>query len=239
MGYVQLHHFADAQTLARGVAERWLGASGPLARTIALSGGRIARVFLESAAVMVRANAGSAAARAVREAHYFWADERCVPPDDRESNYRLAREAWFEPLGIRGELIHRIKGELKPEEAASEIGDELASIVPPPAGGIPALDLVLLGMGEDGHIASLFPGRMPMHEQDRHFYLVADGPKPPNPRITMTFGLLAAAKAVWVLVAGDGKEGILRNSLAGKAFTPLAHLLNLREATVVFVDRFF
>jgi 6-phosphogluconolactonase len=93
-------------------------------------------------------------------------------------------------------------------------------------------------MGEDGHVASLFPGGSSAPSVLESPYSVAVGPKPPNPRITLTYPILAAAKEVWVLVSGNDKELPLRNSLEDKAQTPLNRLLNLRSATVILVDRF-
>jgi 6-phosphogluconolactonase len=234
---VELCQFPNPEVLARAAAERWLGPDAPLFRHVALSGGRIARLFLAAAAEMASANNDSA--RKLQQTHLFWADERCVPPTHPESNYRLAREELFDRLDLSSGLIHRLKGELVPERAADEANADLARTVPRNPDGLPMFDLVFLGMGEDGHIASLFPGGDVSAQRSRPAYAVVVGPKPPNPRITLTLPVLAAAEEAWVMVAGAGKELILRNSLQGNIFTPLTQLIHTRKSTRVLVDRFF
>ena len=92
---------------------------------------------------------------------FFWGDERCVPPNHPDSNYRLADDALLRPLGIGPERLHRIYGELEPAVAARAAEAELRAAGPVPPTEQPVLDLVLLGMGEDGHVASLFPDAPP------------------------------------------------------------------------------
>jgi 6-phosphogluconolactonase len=97
---------------------------------------------------------------------------------------------------------------------------------------VPVLDLVLLGMGEDAHVASLFPGAPAEVVESAACYLPVTGPKPPPQRITLTFRTIRAAKTVWVLVGGAGKEAVLIQSLAPGADTPLARVLAGRSATI-------
>ena len=236
-GHVELCQFANPDALACSVAGRWLGTALQEFRYVALSGGRIARHFLAAAAGV--ADADPRAARMIGQTHYFWVDERCVPPDHHESNYRLAKEALFDRHPPPDRLVHRLQGELVPALAVQNANRVIRLIVPHGSAGVPVFDLVILGMGEDGHIASLFPGGTAGGESAESPYAVVVGPKPPNLRLTLTYRVLAAAKEAWVLVAGDNKELPLRKSLEGKCLTPLAQLLNLRESTRVFVDRFF
>jgi 6-phosphogluconolactonase len=213
----ELRRFPGPEALARAIAEEWcrqLAAS----KLVALSGGRIAVQFF-NALVALRPN--------LEDVHFFWADERCVPPDNEESNYRAARQLLFEPLKVPIAHIHRIRGEEKPDLAAKLAADELLAIAPNAA-----LDLVFLGMGEDGHVASLFPGMPP---QTGIFYPVI-GPKPPPQRITVSYGVLAAAREVWVLVSGNGKETALSRSLTSVGDTPLGRVIRSRKTTRIFCD---
>ncbi len=231
---IELCQFPGPEALARAAALRWLGSTAPVFRHVALSGGRIARLFLAAAAELAMAD--PKVARKLQQTHFCWADERCVSPDDPESNYGLAKAALFDRVGMPDAGIHRLRGELKPSEAVQMANAEILRIVPWNAAGVPVLDLVFLGMGEDGHVASLFPGNEVAAAESA--YAVVVGPKPPNPRLTLTYPVLAVARQTWVLVSGKDKELALRNSLQGNDPTPLHRLIQLRNQTVLFVDRF-
>src|SRR5882724_518771 len=151
----ELLTFDAPLALADAAAEAWLSkieSAGRGPQLVALSGGRIAGDFF-------RAVAENAKRRSVSFAnvHFFWADERCVPPQDPESNYGLAEKWLFQPLHVSATQVHRIRGELPPQEAAQEKAAELRRLAQANPAEQPVLDLVFLGMGEDGHIASLFP----------------------------------------------------------------------------------
>jgi 6-phosphogluconolactonase len=232
--HTELCQFPGPEALARGAALRWLGPAAPVFRHVALSGGRIARLFLGAAAEMAMAD--PTVRRKLQQTHFFWADERCVSPADPESNYGLAKAGLFDRVGMPETAIHRLRGELDPWEAVQIANKEILGTVPRNAAGVPVIDLILLGMGEDGHVASLFPGQViPATES---VFAVVIGPKPPNPRLTLTYGVLAVGRETWVLVSGEGKEVTLRNSLQGKDDTPLHRLIQLRNRTVILVDRF-
>lgn len=222
--------FSSADELARAVAGAWLDEVAAANRAgqahcVALSGGRITQKFFAAAVALSKARGVSLAG-----VHFFWADERCVPPTDAESNFKMADELLFQPLGIAADKVHRIRGELPPAAAAELATKELLSVTP-------QLDLIFLGMGEDGHVASLFPGEP---EADRAnpavFRTVTNSPKPPPNRVTLGYATIAAAKQVWVLAAGAGKEAALRESLAPTGQTPLARVLRSRSNTKVFSD---
>jgi len=231
-GKVILERFETAQALASAAAEQWLeqlvGHASP-AYFAALSGGRIAREFFGAVADGVRGKAS-----ALAKVHFFWSDERCVPPDDPESNFRLARELLFKPAGVSEQQIHRIKGELEPPAAARGAGEELCNVVAERKGNWPVLDMIFLGMGEDGHVASLFPPVQPLPGEQIYFPVVAS--KPPPNRITMSYDVLVAAKAVWVLASGAGKERALRDSLSGEAKTPLGEVIRRRQEVKLLTD---
>lgn len=218
----QLLSFPNAQELARAAAQEWCAALTGDSQTVALSGGRIASEFFASIVQCGQENA------ALRTAHFFWADERCVPPGDPESNYRAARELLLDPLGIDPSRIHRIRGEDDPARAAHVASEELQTI----CGDRSVLDWVFLGMGEDGHVASLFPGAEARHG----IYYDTLGPKPPPRRITLSYDMLARARQVWVLASGKGKEAALRESLRADGATPLARVLKSRGDTRIFSD---
>jgi 6-phosphogluconolactonase len=148
------------------------------------------------------------------EVEFFWSDDRLVPPDDPASNYRMARETLLGPLGIRADRVHRVRGEAGDARvAADEYAREIASVAEVEAGR-PVFDLVLLGMGGDGHTASLFPFSDALGVEDEW---VAPGraPKPPFDRVTFTFPVIHAARAVRVLVNGADKAGVLADVLHG------------------------
>lgn len=177
-----------------------------------------------------------AGANPLSRVHFFWADERCVPPEHAESNYRVAREVLFDPLGIPSLQVHRIQGEKPPEAAATQAESEICRIAPLNRRGQPVLDLVFLGMGEDGHVASLFPGEPETVKESTAVYRTVTAPKPPPERITFGYSTIAVAREVWVLVSGTGKESALRDALASEGASPLCRVLRSRERTRIFSD---
>jgi 6-phosphogluconolactonase len=230
-----LEVFPDDDALVAAVAVAWLDAVAAAARAdtrhlVALSGGRVAKKLF--AAVVARAGVRPSGHRPVE---FFWADERCVPPTDPESNYRLARGGLLGPLGIAENQIHRIPGEDGPELAAAAAAAALCHVAKSAEGAIPVLDLVLLGMGEDGHVASLFPGdKTAATDLTSIFRPVRNAPKPPPSRVTLGMGPLVAARKVWVLVAGDGKVPALREAHSPHGKNPLARLIQQRPRTRIF-----
>ena len=232
----ELFSFDTADALARAAASRWLneltGRAGDNGHfSVALSGGRIARKFF--AAVAEAARQGPVSFERV---HFFWGDERCVPPGDPESNFALAKAHLLDPLRILPDKIHRLRGEISPKWAAAEAEAEICRLVSLDSSGQPMLDLIFLGMGEDGHVASLFPGAPEEVVRSKSVYLPVVASKPPPQRITLNFATLAAAREVWVLVSGPGKEAALRQSLAADGTTPLARVLQSRAQTRIFSD---
>jgi len=142
--------------------------------------------------------------------HVFWADERCVPPDHNNSNYRLANETFLAKAPIPAGNVHRIRGEAEPGDAARQYEGELAAFFGP--GAVPAFDLVLLGIGEDGHTASLFPGSSLLRERTR-LAMPVPRAQPAPERVTLTLPVLNAAAQVIFLAAGASKASILHEVL--------------------------
>lgn len=232
-----LIRFPNADELAQAVAAAWLDeiatakqASQPY--HVALSGGRITLKLFSAAVDLAKARNV-----ALNNVHFFWADERCVPPDDPESNFRVAHERLFSPLKIPSDQIHRIRSEESADFAAAEAEAELCRLAPRDAHGQPVLDLIFLGIGEDGHVASLFPGEPEGIASCQAAYrAVTNSSKPPPQRITLGYAAITAARHVWVLASGSGKEAALRESLKPTGRTPLARVIQTRQRTQVFSD---
>jgi len=219
----------DSNTIAHEAAERFvtiareaIAAQGRF--TVALSGGATPRPLYSLLA--------SEAYRARIEwdrLSVFWGDERCVPPDHPDSDFGMARDLLLSKAPIPAGNVHRMRGEIDPEQAASEYEQIIRREVPAAPGSPPGLqdspgpgqadspviDLILLGMGADGHTASLFPGTPALHERTR--LVVADYvPKLSAHRLTFTPKLINAAAHVTFLVVGADKAGTLRAVLEGE-----------------------
>jgi 6-phosphogluconolactonase len=141
--------------------------------------------------------------------HLFWGDERCVPPDDEAGNFAMARSSLLDRIEIPPENVHRLHGELPPSEAAARYESELRRHFG--GGRPPSFDCVMLGMGADGHTASLFPGDELIEETER-WVGVTDGRQasPPVPRVSLTLPALNAARKVVFAVSGESKRRVVR-----------------------------
>jgi 6-phosphogluconolactonase len=227
MANYELLSFASADELARAAASAWLDEIEAAHRAgqphcVALSGGRIVQKFF--AATIAQAGTRKISFSPV---HFFWADERCVPPTDPDSNFKVANELLFLPLNIAAEKIHRLRGEDSPPAAVKIAASELCRIAPQNEQLQPVLDLIFLGMGEDGHVASLFPNaNAKILDVSVPFLVVENSPKPPPIRISLSYKTIFAAKNIWILVSGTGKESALRESLSPGGGTPLARVIH-------------
>jgi 6-phosphogluconolactonase len=203
---------ADASTLYTAAAEQFVArASDAIAArgrfVVALSGGNTPRPVYQLLA-------GDAYAARVdwSRVHIFFGDERCVPPDDARSNYHLVRETLLERVHIPASNIHRVRGEDDPFIAALAYEQELRALFR--AEAVPALDLILLGMGDNGHTASLFPGAAALREPTR--WVVAQYVEVVSMwRVTFTPPLINAARGITFLVEGAAKAEMLRRVLQG------------------------
>jgi 6-phosphogluconolactonase len=166
----------------------------------------------------------------------FWIDERAVPPDHADSNYAIASRLLLGPARVPDARVHRLHGELPDlAQAARRDADELKAI----AGDPPRLDLALVGIGEDGHVASIFPGRRggAAHAGDA-VMPVYDAPKPPARRLTVTMPVLTHAGCVLVAAFGPSKAGAVRDAMTGSGTpTPLADLLRAETRVHLLLDR--
>jgi 6-phosphogluconolactonase len=144
----------------------------------------------------------------------YWVDERAVPPDDADSNYRMTREALLDRVPLRPEQIHRMEGELEPEVAAARYESELRNSFRLEGAEIPSFDLVALGIGPDGHTASLFPHTEALHEMSR-LVTANHVPQKDTWRITLTWPVINHASSVFFLISGADKAEILKEVLTG------------------------
>ncbi|HLQ61944.1 MAG TPA: 6-phosphogluconolactonase [Candidatus Acidoferrales bacterium] len=191
-----LHNLHDAETVAARGADAVARELGAGARTLVLAGGTTPRRCYELLA-----------SKPVRwgRVTVLFGDERCVAPDDPESNFRMAREALLER--VYPASVHRIPGELGPEEGARAYTAVVEALQP--------LDLVILGMGPDGHTASLFPGA-PELAVDGWAVGVRGAPKPPPERVSLTLGALRTARRVIFLVTGADKAAAVAKAVRGE-----------------------
>ena len=147
--------------------------------------------------------------------HLFWSDERCVPPDNAESNYGMTKKYLLDHLNIPVENIHRIKGENDPEVEAIRYSNEIINNIRLKS-GLPIFDLIVLGLGEDGHTASIFPNQMRLLQSEK-ICEVAVHPSTKQKRITLTGKVINNAEVVIFLVTGESKSEILKKILVEKS----------------------
>ena len=179
-----------------------------------------------------------------KKVHVYWVDERAVPPTHERSNYGAAKQAFLDHAGVPEANVHRMRGEASDVEiAAQDYEAELRDTVKSKLGGLPALDLLVMGIGDDGHTASLFPGGKTVHVTDR---LVAAVPakgsegEPREPRLTLTVPVLENARASVVIVLGKSKHPALEQiwSTNGDVEqTPGRVIRNFRGSICWIIDR--
>jgi 6-phosphogluconolactonase len=143
--------------------------------------------------------------------HLFWVDERCVPPTDKDSNYRMTNEAMLEHVPLPAAHVHRMEGELEPEVAAARYEVVLREEF---GAGMPVFDLVVLGMGDDGHTASLFPHTAGLHEKTR-FVIANHVPQKDTWRITLTAPVINSGRAVAFEIEGEDKAPVIQDVFLG------------------------
>jgi 6-phosphogluconolactonase len=232
---VRLEILPDPEALARHVADRLVSAAvqGDSPFTVALSGGSTPRRLYELLARSPRREAFPWA-----RTHWFWGDERFVPHNSPESNYRMVREAMLVHAPVPAANVHPVPTEgLTPDEAARSYERQLkafhgSSTLRPDR---PLFGVTLLGLGPEGHIASLFPGTAILKERTRWVGSVI-GAKP-EPRITLTYPALESSREVAFLVTGAGKRSVLEQLLAGDPELPAARLHPVNGTLRIFADR--
>jgi 6-phosphogluconolactonase len=212
----ELHVLADPE---RALAEL-LAETARRGATICLTGGRsVGRAYEQAAALQPDWSRVEA----------WWGDERCVPPEDERSNFALAQRTLLGNLERQPE-VHRIRGELEPELAAQEYDEALEGV---------ELDLSLLGLGDDAHIASLFPGSPQLAERERRVTSGPAGLEPFVDRVTMTLPMLLSSQRIVILVTGAGKADAVQRALRDEPGEDVpGSLLRLGDTPiVVYLDR--
>ena len=192
-------------------------------RSCALSGGATALIFL---------GALRNATVDWRRITLFWADERAVPPDDPDSNYGLAERMLLSPLGARAPRAIRMPAEANLGQAALWYDDVLATEL-----DNGALDLAILGVGEDGHVCSLFPGHPALAQDELRAVAIEDAPKPPARRLSLTLRFVLQTKQIWLVAVGARKLPVLQAAInKTSSSTPVDMLMRHGKDVTIFTD---
>ena len=207
----EVHVLQDPQELATEAADLllWLAERAISARgrfLIALSGGSTPRTLYETL------TASDTRAVEWSKVLFFFGDERCVPPSHSESNYHTAQTSLFLPLQIPDSHIYRMKGEEEPRAAAADYESVMRRVFSAAEDPWPRFDLILLGLGDDGHTASLFPGTEALAERKK-WVVPGVAPSGVRDRLTVTLDVINRADVILFLVAGPGKASIVREVL--------------------------
>jgi len=233
-----LRIYPDNETLIEAAVGRWLVLADSAIATrgrfhVALSGGGTPRA-------LYRRLARSPVAERVSwdKVHVYFSDERTVPPDHEDSNYRMAREALLDHVPIPAAQVHRMEGEsLDPHAAASRYTRILTKYLPLSAQGVAQFDLLMLGLGQDGHVASLFPATPVLHERARLVEAVQVD-KLHTWRITLTLPVIDHARQVMILVSGADKAMIIRDVFTTRRTPPYpVQLINPLGALEWYLDQ--
>ena len=193
-------------------------------RSCALSGGATALIFL---------GALRNAAVDWRKITLFWADERAVPPDDPDSNFGLAERMLLSPLGARAPRAIRMPAEANLDQAAIWYDETLATEL-----DNGALDLAILGVGEDGHVCSLFPGHQALMQDALRVVAIEDAPKPPARRLSLTLRYVLQTKKIWLVAVGARKLPVLQAAInKTSSSTPVDVIMRHGKDVTVFTDQ--
>ncbi len=227
---IQIIKVADAAALAQTAAEYFARAAAEnIAQagrfTVALSGGSTPKAMFALLAAEPFVSRIDWA-----KIYFFWGDERCVPPDHPDSNYRMTAEALLSKVGVPEKNVLRMHGELEPAEAAQRYSEMLLDFFQ----AAPVFDLVFLGMGADGHTASLFPGTSALHTEANKIAVENYVEKLKATRLTLTAGTINAAQDLVFLVAGADKAAALRSVLEGEYLPEIfpSQLIQPKNATL-------
>lgn len=218
---IQIKIYPGADELAARLAadfQNVVNEAAKLSRRIhiALSGGSTPALFLQKLA--------SSPYRATivwQNLHFFWGDERCVPPDHPDSNYGMTQKYLLDHIAIPDENLHRIFGENTPQNEAKRYAAEIKRLLPLTHNGWPEFDWILLGLGNDGHTASIFPGSDVLEDRT-HVCAVATHPETGQKRITLTLPVINCGRRISFLVTGRNKAEMVAQVLSGNEPLPAA-----------------
>jgi 6-phosphogluconolactonase len=168
--------------------------------------------------------------------HLFWGDERCVPPDHPESNFGMVQEALLSKIKIPAANIHRLAGEREPQAAAAEYERQLQEFFGLESGALPRFDLILNGLGEDGHTASLFPGSDALNETER-LVIAPFVDQLKSYRLTLTLPVLNHGAEVWFLVTGSSKADAVKKIFSGSSDLPAAKVQPVNGRLIWFITQ--
>jgi len=230
----QFHIFATHEELSAAVASYVIKLSAAAIAergrfTVALSGGSLPKLLAANLITMPFRDQIDWTAW-----HVFFVDERCVPLSDPDSNYREAKTHLFDQVTLPVSQIYPIDPTLNPTAMAEAYQEKLQTVFG--ATTWPQFDLILLGLGPDGHTASLFPGHALLHEQRQWIAAIFDSPKPPPQRITFTLPLINAARHVAFLATGASKAEVLTQIKAGNSHLPASLIQPTQGKVNWFVD---
>jgi len=213
---VKIYRFKTAKELAKSVADNFAQTVQNFVKegenlNVALSGGNTPRILFESLAQPAYGNRIN-----WNHIHFFWGDERCVPPDDPQSNYGLAYKSLLSHISIPDKNIHRIKGENDPILETNRYAEEICGHVLLGEDNWPVFDWILLGLGTDGHTASLFP-KTPELEEQNSICVVTTHPETGQKRVSLTLPVINHARRISFLVTGESKTAIVRAILKNES----------------------
>ena len=217
-----IHTSKTPEALADAFAKQliqWVNESNENSFHLALSGGKTPSLLFTLLAEKYASQLNWS------KIHFWWGDERMVPPADPESNFGVVNKLLFSKIGILPDQIHRVKGESDPTAETKEYSAEIQSLIPS-INGWPTFDLIMLGMGDDGHTASIFPNQMQLMKSE-NITAIAVHPDSGQKRITLTGEVLNNAKKVAFLVAGKAKSTIFNEIISGSekvSVYPASHI---------------
>lgn len=217
---------AVAGALAAEIAQR-IAQAGATDFHLALAGGSTPAALYDALALSTTNWA---------RVHLWWSDERCVPPDNSQSNYGMVKKHLLDKIGIPSANIHRMRGELEASEACRACVHELERAFPLV---VPKFDLILLGLGEDGHTASIFPQNIALFDSEE-FCVVAEHPESGQKRLSFTGKIINSARTVVFLIAGESKASRLLEVLRAEgadAHLPAARVQPAEGELLFFLDQ--
>lgn len=235
-----IHRYRDADLLSESVAARLILSTSDLLSVqdevhLVLTGGTVGIRSLAAVATNPTRNAVDWS-----RVHFWWGDERYLSAGDPERNETQARSALLDGLAIDPSKIHAmpaLAADVSVDDAAAAYGAELARFSGTREAGVPDFDILMLGMGPDGHIASLFPGHETLNVRDRGAVGEADSPKPPSARVSLTVPAISSANEVWLVIAGADKAAPAARAVAGDdAMETPAAAARGRVATRFLID---